>query len=273
MSGWSRSRSTRLLATGLTVALAVIVVAWVVSDGSGTADDSVAADHQPGTVSFRDDFERDEIGDMWSPYTGQPGGDPYSLWDPSQVTVEDGNLVLRADRRADGGWLTGGVSNWQVTQTYGRWELRFRADAADDVTFHFLLWPERDAWPPEIDFLENFGGDRRVGSAFVHWVDENGDRQKVEKTLNDAGIDVDFTEWTTVGVDWRPGRVDFLIDGEVWDSVEGDMVPDEPMWLALQAQSGACARAAEFGYSPCPHVGTPEGTRVEIDWVEIHAYD
>lgn len=97
------------------------------------------ADPARGVV-FRDDFDRDELGSWWGSYSGQPGGDPDSRWEPEQVSLRDGSLVLRADER-DGQWVTGGVSNASVARTFGRWDVRFRADAADEITVHFLLWP------------------------------------------------------------------------------------------------------------------------------------
>lgn len=222
--------------------------------------DGVPADE----VVFRDDFDRAELGQSWGEYYGQPGGDPHSWWEPSQVSIEDGKLVLTASQRDDGQWITGGVSNASVSATFGEWEVRFRADAADDITFHFLLWPLSENWPPEIDFLENFGGDRTTASAFLHWTDD-GQRDKLEKVLDD----VDLTEWNTAGVIWREGRIDFTFNGEIWSTIEGDTVPDEPMWLALQAQASGCAMAAEFSDSSCPWVGTPDTSVVEIDWVEV----
>jgi len=231
--------------------------------GAGESLESAPGADPEGDVVFRDDFDRDELGRWWGPYEGQPGGDPHSWWEPEQVSLRDGRLVLTANER-DGRWVTGGVSNASVAQTYGRWDVRFRADAADEITVHFLLWPLSEKWPPEIDFFENFGGSRDSALAFLHWL-ENGERRQTSRDLSG----VDFTEWHTVAVEWRPGRVDFLLDGEVWDTISGDQVPDEPMWLGLQTQAGGCERAAEQGFEFCPDVGTPEGAEVEIDWVEV----
>lgn len=217
---------------------------------------------------FTDDFDRPALGEQWSTYQGSPGGDPYSHWDPAQVRLTDGALVLAAEQRA-GQWITGGVSNWPVTQTYGRWEVRFRADPSDEITYHFLLWPQQDSWPPEIDFLEDFSGDRSSASAFVHY--ELDGRQKVQRDLSAVdGVPIDLTRWHTAGVEWLPGQVRFLLDGRVWSDVSGDFVPDIPMWLALQAQSGGCQRKSDFGMPDCPVAGVPATADVQIDWVAVY---
>lgn len=218
----------------------------------------------PGwNLVFTDDFDRDELGDNWTTYHGQPGGDTFSHWEPDHVELEDGKLILRGFE-VDDQWVTGGVSNWPITQTYGRWEVRYRADASDEITYHFLLWPQAEVWPPEIDFAEDTGGGRDRILAFLHYGEED---HTIEREL--TGID--FTTWNTVGVEWSPGRLDYLINGETWATVESDGVPDEPMWLGLQSQAGGCERP---GFSiECPQVGTPEQADIEIDWVAVYTAD
>ena len=265
-----------LLALALAVLVVVTVVRFAVlaeQDGNasaaGTATVSGVAPPEgdlPGWgLVFTDDFARTTLGPDFSAYSGKPGGDPYSVWNPDHVAVRDGLLILEGYRR-DGVWTTGGVSNWPVSQTYGRWEVRFRAQPSDEVTYHFLLWPQSDGWPPEIDFAEDFGGRRDGLAAFLHYT-ADGAAQKVQRDLSG----VDFTQWHTVGVEWSPGQVRFLLDGEVWSTVDSPEVPDEPMWLALQAQSGGCERKRDFGFPACPIVGVPDRAAIAIDWVAVYA--
>lgn len=264
-----------VLGVGLIVVPILAVFLLLQSDSENTLAKPVTPNNSasPGPIDgwdlvFADNFERTELGQDWGTYSGSPGGDDYSQWDPSHVVLQDGKLILKGYQE-DGQWLTGGVSNWPQTYTYGRWEVRFRADASDEITYHFLLWPQRETWPPEIDFMENFGGDRQSGEAFVHYLDANDKAAKTQVSLKD----VDFTKWHTVGVEWEPGVVKFLLDGEEWDRIEEKsavLIPAEPMWLGLQAQSGVCQRKADYGFADCPVVGTPETADVEIDWVAIY---
>lgn len=214
--------------------------------------------------TFFDDFNRDELGESWGPYNGSPGGDPYSLWDPSHVEVGGSQLVLRGYQ--DGGqWVTGGVSNFPVTQTFGKWDVRFRADRSDEITYHFLLWPNSGEWPPEIDFLEDWGGMRSNGSGWLHWKTATG-KDKVSREVT-----ADFSTWQTIGVEWLPGRVTYTLNGEPWGSITGPEVPSVPMWLALQAQAGGCEKKADSNSSaPCPIAGKPAEANIEIDWVVVY---
>lgn len=183
----------------------------------------------------------------------------------------DGNvLALRAEKTTSG-WITGGVSNHPITQLYGRWEVRIRAEESADISYHFLLWPQNEQWPPEIDFAESISGTRSEMSAFLHWINPDGSKDK-----DSAGVSGDFTQWHTVGVEWGPGIVRYLLDGRVWaEAHSGTMVPDVPMWLGMQAEAGACERRIEWGMEPChdtddPH---PNESAILIDWVAVYTPD
>jgi hypothetical protein len=51
------------------------------------------------------------------------------------------------------------------------------------------------------------------------------------------------------------------------------MIPDEPMWLGLQAEAGACERRADWDMAPCSDSSElrPDTVDVEIDWVAVYA--
>lgn len=217
---------------------------------------------------FTDDFNRSELGDWWDAYNGQPAGDPYSLWQPDQVRMDGSSLTLRGERptgRPDTQLVTGGVSNWKIRQTYGKWEVRARIDASDEITYAFLLWPASGEWPPEIDFLEDWGGARQAASAFLHYRTPTG-RDKMQWDVR-----ADFTQWHTYGVEWLPGSLTFTLDGRPWASYSGPEVPDVPMWLAMQAQAGGCERrAASFGATQCPIAGSPPVADIDVDWVVVY---
>lgn len=267
----SRRLSRRPVLGALLLAVALLCCAGIAQCARGTAADGVSGVAAPrGDLPgwrqvFVDDFTGDQLSESdWGRYSGKPGGDPASFWLPSHTVVRDGMLTLRGYREF-GRMVTGGVGMWPRPQTYGKWEVRLRADPSDDVTFHLLLWPRDEIWPPEIDFAENFGGARDYVDGFLHWTDSGG-RRKAQQAVR-----ADFSRWNTVGVEWLPGMVRYTLNGQVWGVETGDRVPNTPMWLALQTQSGGCAKAVEYGVAPCPWVGTPDHTEIQIDWVSVYA--
>lgn len=220
----------------------------------------------PWTRTFVDDFNRCGLGPNWGAYSGTPGGNPASQWSPSMVGVSGGMLHLRAAAR-NGRWLTGGVANITRPQLYGKWEVRFRVQSSDEVSFHLLLWPAANVWPPEIDFLESNDGTRRSASSAVHYWGVDGSKQKIMRSVTG-----NFSQWTRVGVEWLPGQVRYLINGRVWATVSGALMsPTIPMWLAMQIESGACQQNAQWGITPCPRAGTPPAMQMDVDWATVSA--
>lgn len=244
---------------------------WLPGGGPDPADPAaMPVGDLPGWHQvFADDFDRTDLGPWWDAYDGQPAGDPRSLWQPDRVLLDGSTMTLRGERVAGGSdaqLTTGGVSNWKVSQTYGKWEVRARVDAGDDITYAFLLWPSSGDWPPEIDFLEDWGGTRQAASAFLHYKTPTG-RDKLQWDVR-----ADFTQWHTFGVEWLPGQVTFTLDGRDWATYRGAEVPDVPMWLAIQAQAGGCERrAASFGAAQCPIAGSPAVADIQVDWVVVYS--
>jgi beta-glucanase (GH16 family) len=229
-----------------------------------------AASHQPPARGgwkrvFSDDFRHGLKGSRWGRYSGQPGGDPGGLWDPSHVVVRRGILNLRTYRDARHGdrWVSGGVSSAHaLRQRYGRYLVRFRMDSGKGVAGVLLLWPSADHWPPEIDFAEDGGtGNRRDSmSATLHYGSAN---RQIQRTVR-----ADFTHWHTMGVEWTPRRLVYTLDGRAWAALRSRHVPSERMELDIQTQAGTCGDR----FAPCPERSTPRRVDMQVDWVKAYAY-
>jgi hypothetical protein len=111
---------------------------------------------------FSDDFSGSSLSWRWTSYWGVPGGDPGGFFDPTHVSVAVGQLVIGgfkdpADNAWDAGpntYVTGGISSSpSFAQTYGKHLVRFGFDPGVGIAHAILLWPQSNAWPPEIDFL------------------------------------------------------------------------------------------------------------------------
>jgi len=207
-----------------------------------------------------DDFAGTRLSGRWAAYDGRPSGDPAGWFDADRVVVAGGLLTIRAaydqTRRR---WVTGGVTAaHSLKQTYGKYEVRFRANKGRGIAYALLLWPIDGRWPPEIDFARDNGAERNRLYATLHAI---GGAQLEHST------DGDFTQWHVAGVEWTPGKLAYTMDGKVWATTRDERVPDRPMALALQSQAWYCGHT----WQHCPDSTTPPRVDLQIDWVVAYA--
>lgn len=196
-------------------------------------------------LSYVNDFTGTSLPSGWSAFSGTPGGDPGSLWEPSHVTVGGGLLQLNSSRDPahNNGWVSGGLCQCGLPRTYGAYFVRSRLTGPGPTQVE-LLWPTV-GWPPEIDFNETYGGDTAT-SATLHYM-------AVNKKVN-AALDVNMTRWHTWGVIWTPKSVTYTVDGHVWATMSTPSeIPNQPMTLDVTQQtwcsSGfACPASAQSTY-------------------------
>ncbi len=123
--------------------------------------------------------------------------------------------------------LAGGTKN----QLYGRYEVRFRADAVAGYKTAWLLWPKSEVWPRdgEIDFPE--GDLTGTMNAFMHRQGgtSGGDQDHF-------GSSARYPDWHTATMEWLPTRVNFFIDGVSIGS-STSRIPNTPMRWVLQTET------------------------------------
>jgi beta-glucanase (GH16 family) len=205
------------------------------------------------TLSYETDFTGTALPAGWGAYSGKPGSDPGAQWGLAHAVVSNGMLQLNTyqDPAYGGEWVTGGVSQWGHSQTYGAYFVRSRVTGAGPTNVE-LLWPVAPVWPPEIDFNET-GGATVGTSATVHW-SANGANNQDQRSDHT----VDMTQWHTWGVIWTPTSITYTLDGQVWGTVTvASEIPNQPMVLDLQQQTWCSSGFA------CPT--SPQS--MDIDWV------
>jgi hypothetical protein len=266
-----RAVGVRVLVVG-SVLLAGYSVAGMVSP-----DDPMPTGDLPGWRQiFADDFSvdvpvggfpgHDTYRDKWDVYSdgakdtaGQKGG-PSRYYPSKVVSVRDG--ILNLDLHTENGTpmaaallplLPGGPSG--KGQQYGKYTIRFRADAVAGFKTAWLLWPDSEIWPydGEIDFPE--GSLAGTFSAFMHrhggW--HAGD-QDVFHT------DTGYTSWHTASIEWKPTEVNFILDDRSIGR-STSRIPWTPMHWVIQTESSLISKPA------------PEARgNVQIDWVAIYSY-
>jgi beta-glucanase (GH16 family) len=217
---------------------------------------------------FADDFTTSGAPNptRWHVYRGHPSGDPGGVWDPSHLWVTGGQLVDSAFQDPVDGdaWASGGmIIAPAYSQTYGKYEVRFRMDNGQGIAESIMLWPTDNVWPPEIDFSEDNGAPSRTSdTTTLHYGASN---TKITNTTS-----VNLTQWHTLGVEWTPGKIVYTLDGQDWATVISPNVPSVPMSLAIQTQAWSCgANAWEY----CPSSTTPSHVNLDVDWVVAYAMD
>lgn len=191
----------------------------------------------------------------WGAYTGLDSI-KHGTYSPTRVlSVHDGFLNVNLHTEA-GKPLVGAVKPRVATpQTYGRYAIRWRASKAAGYKQVFLLWPDSGVRAEgEIDFPERNLDSLNI-AGFLH-------RKDAVKSQGWMFAPADSSLWHTTVIEWKPGLVEFFLDGvKTYSSNIG--VPNTPFHLVLQNETQMNAGA------PMPAANV--SANVQIDWVQISA--
>ena len=152
----------------------------------------------------------------------------------------------------------------KLDQTYGRWEFRARTDKGRGFGSAILLWPESERFPEdgEIDIMEVPSETRDRAHFIVHFPGPGGS----DKVYGSYAED-DFSEWHTFAVDWLPDRIVYYVDGvERLRVTDSNIIPDKPMYLAMQFDQGP-----EKDWIKAPDATTPVAFSLQVDWLRVYA--
>jgi beta-glucanase (GH16 family) len=191
---------------------------------------------------------------VWKTYSGATNGGAGQR-SPQRLSVAGGLLTVTGQGTESGGMA------WQSDQTYGRWEVRARAEPGAGYRPALLLWPEAEDWPRggELDFLDIPKADRSETNFVVHY-GQNNDR-------DGATVAGDFTGWHNYALEWMPDHIAAFIDGqEVFRTDDPAKIPTRPMHLAIQQDVGP----STDGWTPPMDASTPALVRMQVDWVRIY---
>jgi beta-glucanase (GH16 family) len=201
--------------------------------------------------------------------------DELEWYSPEQVKVSDGALHLTALKRtvygSDGrrfdyasGMVTTGPrthdSAAKLAFTYGTVEVRFKLPEGQGLWPAIWLLPASTESLPEIDMLEVLGDTPDTLRMHMHPKDRSGQSQGSKYTVP-GGYSL-AGGWHTLGLDWKPNRLVYWLDGKkVWDLTDNE-VPDEPMYLVMNLAVGG-------NYPGSPDSTTPFPATFLIDRIRI----
>lgn len=243
-------------------------------------------------------------------FDGAAGGLPSgSAWDPQEgagwgtgqlqsytarmqnVKLDGaGNLALIARKesyRGDDGDAVGYTSARLQTKdrfsfTYGRVESRIKVPSGTGLWPAFWMlgddiytkgWPESG----EIDVMETIGSLPKELNGTVH----------APLGAWSGAADVDGTEWTrgeiythatslsdafhVYAAEWKPGAIDFSIDGKVYFTINKSQMPAGGRWTFNHANHLLLNLAVGGEWPGSPTSATPFPSTMLVDWVRVYA--
>jgi beta-glucanase (GH16 family) len=213
-------------------------------------------------IMFRDEFNGTELDRnkwvtcYWWDEDGctNLGNNELQWYQPENVLVEDGNLILRALEQPIIGYqgqefpYTSGMvttasldhdhpEHASFTFQYGFAEIRAKVPAGQGLWPAFWTLPIDYTSKPEIDILEILGHEPDAIHFAVHYLDEDGESDNEGEWWRGGP---DFSQdWHIYAVDWQEDRIIWYVDGiERWRFTDMDHMPATPLYLLLNLAVG-----------------------------------
>ncbi len=268
------TRSNKILIL-LTLVLALGGVGLVGPALSGEAEEP-SPEPRSREVLFMDDFDGSTLSpSRWRTcHWWSDGGctiatnDELEWYQPRQVQVGDGNAELIAARRkvvgSDGRkyrFASGMISTGPGPEdgprfafTYGRATIRARVPSGPGLWPAFWMLPTTRRSEPEIDVMEMTSDEPNTVQMHLHYR-AGGKERSLGRDWGPLS-----PGWHRFSIDWRPGKLVWLVDGRRRWSVSGAKVPSQPMYLI--------ANLAVDG-DPSPTRATKFPAKYLIDWVRV----
>jgi hypothetical protein len=203
---------------------------------------------QYNDLVWEQDFESGSLDtDIWNIETGNNNGwgnNEKQYYTGDNVTVEDGNLVITARAESESGF---DYTSSRITTkdnfefTYGRVEVRAKLPGGGGVwpaiwmlggNFDDVSWPAAG----EIDIMEYVGNNPGEVLATVHYPGNSGGNGISGST----NVDNPETEFHLYSLEWTPEKLYFLIDDEVFHTVDNsaDLPFNQDFFLILNVAMG-----------------------------------
>ena len=179
---------------------------------------------------FEDNFNGSTVNAAdWAAYDSV-GHARHGLRRPSAFSVADGMLVVTA-KMVNGQIVSGGMRH-RLDYLYGRFVVRVKTDVDPTGTMSgvVLTWPKHQ-WAPDFtenDIYETGAGlnTRNPFRTFIHY-GRNSQKYYVHR--------VDGSQWHVVEMDWRPGLLKIIRDGNVvWSTTNRAVIPDVLHHVSIQ---------------------------------------
>lgn len=184
-------------------------------------------------IAWSDEFDGDELdATKWTAAdTNRPTNHSQQDYLPGQVSVRDGNLIIKSENVPSRGLpYRSGLVTSDSKQRFGRWEIRAKLPGTKGMWPAIWLLPDtkKYRWPSqgEIDIMENRGNEPNMTSCAFHFgtirpfshkfVMQNQPKTKNGTVNYHAGFHVYACEWDAK-------EIRFFVDGANHYTVTNDM--------------------------------------------------
>ena len=111
--------------------------------------------------------------------------------------------------------------------TYGYVQVVARIPGGTGTWPALWLLPQTEAWPPEIDIMENWGTTNTI-QCTLHWGTSSHPESATQQVTSPSNL---TSGWHTYGLLWKPGSLTWYLDGVPAYSFAGSGVPAQRMYL------------------------------------------
>ncbi|NUR63660.1 MAG: glycoside hydrolase family 16 protein [Catenulispora sp.] len=160
---------------------------------------------------YSDDFTGSAPGSVWGEYGGTYGIGA-NAWSPDEVSVSDGTLRVKMERKSSQGkpYTSGGVGTWKLAQTYGRYEFQAMAPTVAGIDSYVTLWPP-DGDDSDATLVELLAKPATPPGQEAAYLTINYGGDKSEKTVPGSYCGA-FHDYV---IEWAPGYESISVDGRV----------------------------------------------------------
>jgi len=195
-------------------------------------DEDIADLYEGYHLLWHDEFDGDTLNaENWNIELREPGWTNNELQaytdSPENVYVENGTLVLKAQKGKDANGLTNYTSGKVNSKSlhpflYGKVVVRAKVPAGQGLWPAIWMMPQDESfygqWPKcgEIDIMEILGNQTHILYSNIHYGLPHGENQGTYILEDGAHFSDDFHEY---GLEWEPDEMRFYIDGEHFHTV------------------------------------------------------
>ncbi|MBS2012058.1 MAG: glycoside hydrolase family 16 protein [Deltaproteobacteria bacterium] len=226
----------------------------------------------PGeTLVFSDEFEGDAIDTTkWTIANGYKGHDNIlNTTSPENVVVRDGMLSIRTDRNFGDlqyPYISGYIDTLgKYARTYGHMVFRARFPKGDGIWYAIWSRPWWESFPEmDIEVVNRPGVGYTQTYLVNHWAGKPMPLEE-RRTYVLLGDEIDYSQFHEYSIVWRPGHMEWQIDGVTKLVAPPKGIPTKPIYWIVNGWAG--------GWIGEPDAATPLPATFDVDYMRVYRID